>query len=93
MLLVLLQKNYEGQLKKNQQQDDLDQQPSRNKTGTQKPVKEKTEPRQPIKDKNNMVIRGMTFYKAEEESYKEDDRGRGRKYKTDVLFLSTTTMT
>ncbi|XP_018533916.1 olfactomedin-like protein 2B [Lates calcarifer] len=68
------QKNYEGQLKKNQQQDDLDQQPSRNKTGTQKPVKEKTEPRQPIKDKNNMVIRGMTFYKAEEESYKEDDR-------------------
>lgn len=69
-LLVLLQKNYEGQLKRNQQQDGLEQQqPTRNKTGSQKP----------IKDKNSMVIRGVTFYKAEEESYIEeekDERGK-----------------
>ncbi|KAL7387201.1 hypothetical protein ABVT39_019831 [Epinephelus coioides] len=48
------QKNYEGQLKKNQQQDGLEQpQPTRNKTGTQKPIKDKTEPTQPIKDKTD----------------------------------------
>ncbi|XP_026229426.1 olfactomedin-like protein 2B [Anabas testudineus] len=62
------QKNSEGQLKKDHQQDGLEQQqqPNRNKTGTQKPIKEK----------NSVVIRGVTFYKAEEESYKEDERGR-----------------
>lgn len=87
MLLVLLQKNYEGQLKKNQQQDGLEQQqPTRNKTGTQKPIKEKTEPKQPVKDKNSVVIRGMTFYKAEEESYKEDERGRRKNSTSDVLL-------
>ncbi|XP_036941240.1 olfactomedin-like protein 2B isoform X3 [Acanthopagrus latus] len=58
------QKNYDGQLKKNQQQDGLEQQqPPKNRTGTQKP----------IKDKNSVVIRGVTFYKAEEESYKEEE--------------------
>lgn len=76
-MFELLQKNYEGQLKKNQQQDALErqQQPNRNKTGTQKP----------IKDKNSVVIRGVTFYKAEEESSKEDERGRGRNSKSDLL--------
>lgn len=69
----MLQKKYEDQLKKNQQQDGLDQQPTRNKTATQKPMKDKTGPKQPIKDKNSMVIRGVTFYKAEEESYKEEE--------------------
>ncbi len=67
----MLQKNYD-QLKKNQQQDGLEQQPTRNKTGTLKPIKEK----------NNMVIRGVTFYKAEEESYKEveekNEKGKGK---------------
>ncbi|XP_071346918.1 olfactomedin-like protein 2B [Trachinotus anak] len=73
------QKNYEGQLKKNQQQDGLEQQqPTRNKTGTQKPIKEKTEPRLPVKDKSSVVIRGVTYYKAGQESYKEDERGRGK---------------
>ncbi|KAM9349163.1 olfactomedin-like protein 2B [Symphorus nematophorus] len=77
------QKNYEGQLKKNQQQDGVEQQqPTKNKTATQKPIKDKTEPKQPIKDKNSMVIRGVTFYKAEEESYKEeeeeDEKRRGK---------------
>ncbi|KAK9539470.1 hypothetical protein VZT92_004575 [Zoarces viviparus] len=73
-------KNSDGQLKKNQQQDGLErQQPTRNKTGTQKPIKDKTEPKQPITDKNGMVIRGVTFYKAEEGSYKEkDDKGKGK---------------
>ncbi|XP_070775446.1 olfactomedin-like protein 2B [Enoplosus armatus] len=68
------QKNYEGQLKKNQQQDGLEQQqPTRNKTGTQKPIKDKAEAKQPVKDKNSMVVRGVTFYKAPEESYKEEE--------------------
>lgn len=79
------QKNYD-QLKKNQQQDGLEQQqPIRNKTGTLKPIKEK----------NNMVIRGVTFYKAEEESYKEEDEedNKGRAKSTtlttsmDLLIL------
>ncbi|XP_070701022.1 olfactomedin-like protein 2B [Pempheris klunzingeri] len=60
------QKNYEGQPKKNQPQNGLEQ-PTRNKTGTQKP----------IKDKNIMVIKGVTFYKAEEEIYKEEDEQKG----------------
>ncbi|XP_023259841.1 olfactomedin-like protein 2B [Seriola lalandi dorsalis] len=73
------QKDFEGQPKKNQQQDGLElQQPTRNKTGTQKPIKEKTEPRPPVKDKSSVVIRGVTYYKAEEESYKEEERGRGK---------------
>ncbi|KAG7235754.1 hypothetical protein INR49_002256 [Caranx melampygus] len=80
VLLVLLQKNYDVQLKKNQQQDGVDQQqPTRNKTATQKPIKEKAEPRQPVKDKSSVVIRGVTYYKAEEESYKEEERGRWKK--------------
>lgn len=73
----MLQKNYD-QLKRNQQQDGLEQQqPIRNKTGTLKPIKEK----------NNMVIRGVTFYKADEESYKEEDKddnkGRAKSSKSD----------
>lgn len=72
------QKNY-VQLKKNQQQDGLEQQPTRNKTGTLKP----------IKDKNNMVIRGVTFYKAEEESYKEEEE-EDNKGKTKSTTLTAT---
>ncbi|XP_059200521.1 olfactomedin-like protein 2B [Centropristis striata] len=71
------QKNYEGQLKKNQQQDGLEQQqPTRNKTKTSR---EKTEAKQPVK-----VVRGVTFYKAEqqesfrEEEEEEEERVRGR---------------
>lgn len=76
-MLVLFQKNSEGQLKKDHQQDGLEQQqqPNRNKTGTQKPIKEK----------NSVVIRGVTFYKAEEESYKEDERGRRKNRKPGIL--------
>lgn len=78
----MLQKN-EGQLKKNQQQDGLEQlQPTRNKTGTQKLIKDKTEPKQPIKDKNSMVIRGVTFYKAEDESYREEEEEQTWKRKS-----------
>ena len=73
----MLQKNYDGQLKKNQQQDGLEQQqPLKNRTGTQKP----------IKDKNSVVIRGVTFYKAEEESYKEEEeeKGKGKSSKSKI---------
>lgn len=85
---MLLQKKYEDQLKKNQQQDGLEQQqPTKMKTGTQKAVKEKTALKQPMKDKNSMVIRGVTFYKSDEDSYKEkeeeDEKGKG-KSKSDV---------
>ncbi|XP_042372944.1 olfactomedin-like protein 2B, partial [Plectropomus leopardus] len=48
-------------------------QPIKNKTEPMQPIKEKTEPTQPIKEKSGMVIRGVTFYKAEEQSYKEED--------------------
>ncbi|XP_078120993.1 olfactomedin-like protein 2B isoform X2 [Sander vitreus] len=73
------QKNPEGPLKKNEQHDGLEQQPpTRNKTGTQKPIKDQTEPKQPIKDKNSMVIRGVTFYKAEESYKEEDEEGKGK---------------
>ncbi|XP_034071319.1 olfactomedin-like protein 2B [Gymnodraco acuticeps] len=82
------QKNQESQLKNNQQKDGVEQQqPTRNKTGTEKPMKEKTEPKQPIKDKNSMVIRGVTFYKAEEEISKEegkDEKGKGKKTTTNT---------
>ncbi|CAN9503424.1 unnamed protein product [Ophioblennius macclurei] len=72
------QKTNENQLKKNQQQDGLVQhQPKKNTTAAQSPIKEKTEPKQPMKDKN-MVIRGVTFYKAEEEKFKEDEKARGK---------------
>lgn len=76
MLLVLLQKNYEDQKKK---QDGLEQQqPTSNKTGSQRPVKEK----------NSMVIKGMTFYKAEEESFK-GSVGRICKKYLYVIFAET----
>ncbi|XP_061587968.1 olfactomedin-like protein 2B [Cololabis saira] len=66
------QKNNDGQVKKNQQQDGLEQQqPARNETETHKPAR----------DKNSVVVKGVTFYKAEEESYKENKehkKGRGK---------------
>ena len=78
MLLVLLQKNNNVQLKKNQQQDVLEQQePTSNKTASQKPVKEK----------NSMVVKGMTFYKAEEESYKANERGRAKNSKSGASLM------
>lgn len=86
---VVLQKKHEDQLKKNQQQDGLE--PTKTKTGTQKTVKEKTVLKQAMKDKNSMVIRGVTFYKAEEESYKEEGeeakKGKG-KSKSDVSITT-----
>lgn len=69
--MYFFQKKYEEQLKKNAQQDGLEQ-PTRNKTGPQKPIKDKMVPKPPIKEKNSLVIRGVTFYKAEE-SYTEEE--------------------
>lgn len=73
----MLQKNYESQLKKNEQQDGLEQQQSiRNRTETQKPMKEK----------NSVVIRGVTFYKAEGENYEENEKDRRKNSKSNVIF-------
>ncbi|XP_032387290.1 olfactomedin-like protein 2B [Etheostoma spectabile] len=53
-------------------------QPIKDQTEPKQPIKDQTEPKQPIKDKNSMIIRGVTFYKAEE-SYKEEDKeGKGK---------------
>ncbi|XP_068196085.1 olfactomedin-like protein 2B isoform X2 [Antennarius striatus] len=71
-------KNIEGQ-QKNQQEDDAEQQPPvTNKKGSEKPVKNPTAPKQPIKDKNSMVVRGVTFYMAEEESFREEEVEKGK---------------
>ncbi|XP_030608210.1 olfactomedin-like protein 2B [Archocentrus centrarchus] len=73
------QKDYDSHLKKNQQQDGVEEQHrSRNQTETQKASKEKTEQKQPMKDKTTVLIRGVTFYKAVEESYQEDKKVRGQ---------------
>lgn len=69
--MCLLQKKYEVQLKLNPQQDGLDQ-PSRNKTARQKPAEDKTDQKISAKEKSSVVIRGVTFYKAEEDSYAEE---------------------
>ncbi|KAM7378758.1 hypothetical protein PAMP_004357 [Pampus punctatissimus] len=90
---VETQKNYDkpftgNQIKRSQVQDSMEQQqPTRNKTGTQKVIKDKTEPKQPIKDKSSMVIRGVTFYKAEEGGYEEEERGRGKNTSVSVDLL------
>uniref|UniRef100_A0A3Q0QVI6 Olfactomedin like 2B n=1 Tax=Amphilophus citrinellus TaxID=61819 RepID=A0A3Q0QVI6_AMPCI len=82
-----LQKDYDSHLKKNQQQDGVEEQHrSRNQTETQKAIKEKTEPKQPMKDKTTVLIRGVTFYKAVEESYQEDKKVRGQNSKYNPLI-------
>ncbi|KAM7401353.1 hypothetical protein PAMA_005515 [Pampus argenteus] len=87
------QKNYDepyagNPIKRSQVQDGVEQQqPTRNKTATQKVIKEKTEPKQPIKDKSSVVIRGVTFYKAEEGGYEEEERGRGKNTSVSVDLL------
>ncbi|KAM4556779.1 olfactomedin-like protein 2B [Fundulus diaphanus] len=58
------QKSYESQIKKVQQQDGQVQ---------QQPTKNETETKTTGKDKNNVLIRGVTFYKAAEDSYKEEE--------------------
>uniref|UniRef100_A0A3Q2V7C4 Olfactomedin-like 2Bb n=1 Tax=Haplochromis burtoni TaxID=8153 RepID=A0A3Q2V7C4_HAPBU len=74
-------------LKTNHQQDGVEEQnPIRNQTETRKTIKEKTEPKQQMKDKNTVVIRGVTFYKAEEESYKEDKKGKAQNSKSIALI-------
>lgn len=81
--LFLFQRNYEeryvgGQPKKSQSQDSQEQQqPTRNKTGTQTPPKDKNEPKQPIRDKDSVVIKGVTFYTAERERSDKEEEQRG----------------
>ncbi|XP_017277647.1 olfactomedin-like protein 2B isoform X2 [Kryptolebias marmoratus] len=70
------QKNNESQVNKTQQQDGLEQ---------QQPTRNETENKTPVKEKNNVFIRGMTFYKADEESYEgeeEQKKGRGKSTST-----------
>lgn len=69
----ILQKNFESQIK-NQQQDGRVQ---------QQLTKNETESKASVKDKNAVFIRGVTFYKADEDSYKEEEdedqkKGRGK---------------
>ncbi|XP_027875643.1 olfactomedin-like protein 2B isoform X1 [Xiphophorus couchianus] len=66
-------KNFESQIK-NQQQDGRVQ---------QQLTKNETESKASVKDKNTVFIRGVTFYKADEDSYKEEEdedqkKGRGK---------------
>ncbi|XP_032420906.1 olfactomedin-like protein 2B [Xiphophorus hellerii] len=66
-------KNLESQIK-NQQQDGRVQ---------QQLTKNETESKASVKDKNTVFIRGVTFYKADEDSYKEEEdedqkKGRGK---------------
>lgn len=66
-------------MKKNQQQDGLEQ---------QKPTRNETETKSSVKEKNNVFIRGVTFYKADEEIYEgeeEQKKGRGKTSKCSSL--------
>lgn len=71
------------QLKLNPQRDELEE-PIRNKTAAHRPVGDKMEPKTSVKEKSSMVIRGVTFYKAEEEGYikEEEDAIFKRKEKS-----------
>lgn len=80
MTLLTWQKNQEGQLKKNQQPEGVEQkQPTNNKTVGQKAVKEK----------NSVVVKGVTFYKAEEESFRETERGRAKNSRSTHCYCSS----
>ncbi|XP_014879079.1 olfactomedin-like protein 2B [Poecilia latipinna] len=72
------QKNFESQIKKNQQQDGRVQ---------QEPTKNETETKASVKDKNTVFIRGVTFYKADEDSYKEEEDGDQKKGRGKNVFL------
>lgn len=57
-------------MKKNHQLDGLEQ---------QQPIRNETETKTSVKEKNNVFIRGVTFYKADEERYEgEDEQKKGR---------------
>lgn len=75
---VVLQKNNEG--KNIQQQTDLElQQGIRNET-------------KPVKDKNTVLVKGVTFYKAEDGIYKEEEehkKGRAKNSKSTALFYQS----
>ncbi|KAF7222820.1 olfactomedin-like protein 2B isoform X1 [Nothobranchius furzeri] len=67
------QKNNESQAKKNQQQDGVEQ---------QQPTRNETDIKSSVKDKNNVFIRGVTFYKADEERYAGEEELKKEKGKT-----------
>lgn len=70
-------------LEPNPQRDELEE-PIRNKTAAHRPMEDKIEPRTSVKEKSGVVIRGVTFYKAEEEGYvdEEEDAPIKRKEKS-----------
>lgn len=72
MFCFLLQKKYDVQLKPNPQLDELEE-PMRNKTSVHRPTEDKMEPKTSVKEKSNVVIRGVTFYKAGGEGYIEEE--------------------
>ncbi|KAK7945369.1 hypothetical protein WMY93_001097 [Mugilogobius chulae] len=61
---------------------------AKNKTEVQKPPQEKLETKSTIKDKNSLVVKGVTFYKAEEEIYKEKEQPRNAKERNTDLLIS-----
>lgn len=60
---------------------------AKNKTGTQKPPQDKTDIKPTFKDKG-LVVKGVRFYKTEEESYKEKEVGRNAKVENTELLIS-----
>lgn len=61
---------------------------AKNKTDIQKDLQDKLETKPSIKDKSGLVVKGVTFYKAEEESYKEKEHGRNTKIKNMDLLIA-----
>lgn len=68
----MLQKKYDVQLKLNPQQDELEE-PNRNRTASHRPMGDKIEPKTSVKEKSSVVIRGVTFYKSEQQSYIDEE--------------------
>lgn len=60
------------QLKAKPQLDEL-KETIKNKTAAHRPVEDEIEPKMSVKEKSTVVIRGVTFYKAEEQGYIEEE--------------------
>ncbi|XP_033838752.2 olfactomedin-like protein 2B [Periophthalmus magnuspinnatus] len=65
-----------------------EKQGAKNKTEIQKPLQDKLETKSTIKDKSGLVVKGVTFYKAEEETIKEKAQPRNTKERDVELLVS-----
>ncbi|KAJ0059206.1 hypothetical protein NL108_009582 [Boleophthalmus pectinirostris] len=61
---------------------------AKNNTEIQKPAQEKLETKSIIKDKSSLVVKGVKFYKAEEETFKEKEHVRNTKERDVELLVS-----